>query len=104
MKGGESKVYGNLQEEVERVRHELMATFRETLPSRQFSATIILATVSLGLVAEDIGKAQSLEERRRLLNEFTNRKAAIEKGIKLLRETRRRRRERIPVARGRALP
>lgn len=77
----------NLQEELNRVRQDLMASFREAMPTKQFTATIFLAVVSLHLIVAQVQKTRNLEERRRLLDEFTKRKSIIEKGIQLLRQT-----------------
>ena len=94
----------NPQREIKRVRQDLMTSFRETLPAKQFSETILLAVVALHLIAAEVQETRSLEERRRLLDEFSKRKSVIEKGIRLLRETKTRKTERTHTAEQQVLP
>ena len=93
----------DLEKELSRVRQELMACFRETLPSKQFSAEIFLATVSLHLIAAEVQQTQNIEKRRRLLNETDQQKSTIQKGIQLLRQAKPRRERRVHSAQQRVL-
>ena len=76
----------NFGKEVEKVRAKLCAELRETLPSRQFSATITLALVDLTRTKERIRQTAHLNERRKLIHEFDRNRQAIEKGLRLLRD------------------
>lgn len=76
----------NLQKELEKIRQELMGCLSKTLPTKEFNATIMMATVWLHVIEARIRKTQNLEERRRLIHEFDNRRTAIERGIRLLRK------------------
>ena len=75
----------NFNNEVEETRRCLSAAMQATLPSKQFSATIVLALVQLSLTKERIRRTVNLNERRKLINEFDRTRNAIKKGIKLLR-------------------
>lgn len=77
----------NPQRELEKIRRELMVCMSETLPSKEFSATIMMAMVWLQVIETRIPKTQNIIERRRLINEFKNKKNTIEKGVRLLRRS-----------------
>ena len=74
----------NFNNEVEETRRYLSAAMQATLPSKQFSVTIVLALVQLSLTKERIRKTTNLQERRELIHEFDRTRNAIQKGIKLL--------------------
>jgi hypothetical protein len=73
--------------ELTQIRQELMACLNETLPTKEFSAAIITATVWLHVIEARVRKTQNIHERRRLTDEFNNRKKTIEKGLRLLRKS-----------------
>jgi len=74
----------NPQKDLRKTRQELMVCLSETLPTKEFSATIIMAMVRLHVIEARIRKTQDIIERRRLINEFNNRRNTIERGIQLL--------------------
>ena len=74
----------NPQKDLRKTRQELMVCLGETLPTKEFSATIIMAMVWLHVIEARIRKTQDIIERRRLINEFNNRRNTIERGIQLL--------------------
>ena len=74
----------DLTREVKETRARLSAAMAGTLPDRQFSATIILATISLHWKAKDVARTHDLKKRRQCHKEFDQTKAAINKGIRLL--------------------
>ncbi len=74
----------NPQKKLEKIRKELMECLRETFPTKEFSATIMMAMVRLHMIEAGIRETQNLEERRRLIDEFNNKRKAIERGIRLL--------------------
>ena len=78
----------DLKEELRKTRKELTACMAETMPSKEFSATIIMAMVGLHVIEARIRKTHNLEERRKLIDEFNRGKTIIEKGIKALGKTR----------------
>ena len=78
---------GDLQKVVRKTRQDLMAALGETIPAREFGATIIMAMVGLHVTEARIRKTCNLEERRRLINEFQRQRSAIEKGIAALRRS-----------------
>ena len=74
----------NLQQELKELRNKLSLSMRETLPSRKFTATVMLAMVHLDMTAEAIKRTRGVNERRELIHEFGRSKSAVEKGILLL--------------------
>jgi hypothetical protein len=74
----------NFNNEVEETRRCLSTAMQATLPSKQFSATIMLALVQLSLTKERIRKTTNLQERGGLIREFDKCRNAIQKGIRLL--------------------
>ena len=76
-----------LQVELQQVRQELMVFLDETLPTKEFSATIVTATVWLHVIEARVRKTKNIHERRRLIDEFNSRKRTIEKGLRLLRKS-----------------
>ena len=74
----------NFGREVEEARVNLCEAMQATLPSKQFSATIMLALVNLSLTKERISKTTNHNERRKLIHEFDKCRNAIQKGIRLL--------------------
>ncbi len=74
----------NFNNEVEEARVNLCKAMQATLPSKQFSATIMLVLVQLSLIKERIRKRQNLQQRRELIREFDKCRNALQKGIRLL--------------------
>jgi|GEM_PF-3972849 len=74
----------NFNNEVEKARVNLCKAMQATPPSKQFSATIMLALVNLSLIKERIRRTANLNERRELIREFDKCRNAIRKGIRLL--------------------
>jgi hypothetical protein len=70
-----------------KIRQELRECMSKTLSSKEFGATMILAMVGLHMTEAELQKTQNIIERRRLISEFKNRRSAIKKGIRLLRQS-----------------
>lgn len=77
----------NLNEELRGIREDLTSCLKETFPSKEFRATLIMAMVGLHVIEARIRKTQNLNERRQLINEFNKGKGTIEKGIHALKRT-----------------
>ncbi len=77
----------NPQKELKKIRQELRECMSKTLPSKEYGATMILAMVGLHMTEAEIQKTQNIIERRRLTNEFKNRRNTIKRGIRLLRQS-----------------
>ncbi len=75
-----------LEEELQDLRKRVMTCFRETLPSKQFSALLPLSIIWLGVLADRETKTQDPKERRRLEHDFDEQKRAVEHGIERLYE------------------
>ena len=75
-----------LEEELLDLRERLMTCFRETLPSKQFSALLSLSIIWLGLLVDRETKTEDPKERRRLEHDFDEQKRTIEHGIERLYE------------------
>ena len=75
----------NLKRDLKKIREELMACRRNTMPAKEFGATLLMAVVGLHVTEARIRKTQNLDERRRLINEFNTRRRTVEKAIRLLR-------------------
>lgn len=71
----------DLQEVLKGIRNDVMVSLAQTIPSREFGATMILALVGLHMTEAKIRKTPNLEERRRLIHEFEERRSSIQKGI-----------------------
>ncbi len=76
----------NIHNELETLREELADVFNEIVPTKEFGATMVLATLRLHMTEARIHKTRNLKERRRLIHEFTNGKRTIENGLQWLRE------------------
>lgn len=74
----------NFHQEVEQARKNLTETMQTTLPSKQFSTTMMLVLVHLAITKETILTTTNLQERGEHINEFNRARSAIKKGIKLL--------------------
>ena len=72
----------DLQVELERIRHEVVAVMEEARPSLKGSAEMILATVWLGVIESRIRATPDPEERRKLVNEFWKGRNTLERAIK----------------------
>jgi len=94
----------NLKKALENLRQEFSACMRETHPSKELRAKLLMAMVGLHLIEARIRKTRILEERRCLINEFNQGRKAIEKGIYLLRKSGRRGSEESEERRRRAVP
>lgn len=78
----------DLKKELRKTREELTACMAETVPSKEFGATILMAMVGLHVIEARIHKTQNLEERRKLIDEFNRGKSSIHEGIRTLKKTR----------------
>lgn len=76
----------NIQRELRQTRQEVIDSLMGTMPSNEFTATIMMATVGLHVIEARIHKTQNLEERRQLIDEFNKGRNTIEKGIQLLKK------------------
>ena len=79
----------DLKEELKEVRKKYRECLAQTMPSKEFGATLFMAMVGLHVIQDSIRKTQNLEERRKLIDEFNKSKSIIEKGIRILGKTRR---------------
>ena len=66
---------------------ELMECFRNTNPSKQFLAELMLGTIWLDVLVLRMSKTRDRLERRKMLNEFNSGVKTVRKGIELLWET-----------------
>ncbi len=76
----------NIQRELRQTRQEVIDSLMGTMPSKEFTATIMMAMVALHVIEARIHKTQNLEERRQLIDEFNKGRNTIEKGIQLLKK------------------
>ena len=93
-----------LKNELQILRENLMTCFRETLPSKQFNATLSLSIIWLHVLADREAKIEDQEERRCITNEFDEGKRGVEKGIETLYGQARRSSEEALPSTSRALP
>jgi len=77
-----------VQNEVVKLRKEVMYSFRETLPSKEFCTRMILALAWMHMLAKRIETSSDLSERRKLLQDFTRGKNLIKHWTEVLRQTR----------------
>ena len=75
----------NIHNELKNLREEVMTCFSKTRPAKEFGAAMILAMVRLHMIETEIRRTRDLNERRRLIHEFTSGRNTIEKGLRLLR-------------------
>ncbi len=75
-----------LKNELQILRENLMTCFKETLPSKQFNATLSLSIIWLHVLADREEKTEDQEERRCIADEFDEGKRSIERGIETLYE------------------
>ena len=66
---------------------ELMECFRNTNPSKQFLAELMLGTIWLDVLVLRMSKTRNRLERQKMLNEFNSGVKTVRKGIELLWET-----------------
>jgi hypothetical protein len=81
----------DLNNEIQRLTMDMEVVFQKTRPTEIFRATMILASVHLGIIAERSDKSQDSEERRRFIDEYDRQKESIRKGIQMLYQSARRR-------------
>ena len=77
----------NLNGELRGIREDLTSCLKETFPSKEFRATLIMAMVGLHVIEARMRKTQNLNERRQLINKFNKGKGTIEKGIRALKKS-----------------
>ena len=94
----------DLQKDLKEIRRELRECMGKTFPSKEYSATLILAMVGLHMTEAEIRKTQDMIERRRLIHEFNSRRQTIQTGIQRLWESYRQTGNRATAACTRALP
>jgi hypothetical protein len=75
-----------LKNKLQILRENLMSCFKETLPSKQFNATLSLSIIWLHVLADREEETQDPEERRCIADEFDEGKRSIERGIQTLYE------------------
>ena len=85
-----------LKNKLQILRENLMSCFKETLPSKQFNATLSLSIIWLHVLADREAKTEDQEERRCIADEFDEGKRPIEKGIETLYEQTNRGRNKDP--------
>ena len=73
----------NIHKELKNLREEVMTCFSKTRPAKEFGATMILAILKLHMIEAEIRRTRNLNERRRLIHEFTRRRSAVEKKLRL---------------------
>ena len=74
------------QDEIQELRQKLMTCFIETLPSKQFNALLSLHIIWLHVLVDREEKIEDEEKRGKFINEFERGKNNIEKGIQMLYE------------------
>ena len=72
---------GDLQVELVRIRHEVVAVMEEASPALTMRTQMIVATVWLGVIELRIRATPDPEKRRELTNDFWRRRNTIEKII-----------------------
>ena len=77
----------NFSKELENTRTRLSVAMQAAMPTREFSANLILGMVWLHVLAKKIRQSRNLEERRCLTNEFNQGRSAMEKGINALKKS-----------------
>ncbi len=86
-----------LENELQDLRQNLMKCFRETLPSKQAKALLVLSVIWLGVLAERDAKTEDDEERRCIKDEFEERRRTVERGIEIIyKQTQRNPEEAVP--------
>ena len=77
---------GDLQVELDRIRHEVAAVMEESNPALKRRTEMILATVWLGVIELRTRYVQDPERRRDLINEFWRGRNAVKKAIRAYRK------------------
>lgn len=77
----------NFSKELENTRNRLSVAMQAAMPTKEFSANIVLGMVRLHVLAKRIRESQNLEERRCLTNAFTQGRSTMEKGISALKKS-----------------
>jgi hypothetical protein len=73
----------DIRNELITLREEVMRCFQEVPPEKKFAADMGLAIVRLHMIEADIHRTRNLDERRRLIHEFTRRRDIIQKRLRL---------------------
>ncbi len=76
-----------LKNELQILRENLMACFRETLPTKQVNAVLSLSLIWMHVLADKEEGIQNPKERRRLMEEFDRNKEPLDKAIQKIRES-----------------
>jgi hypothetical protein len=79
-------VLGDLQVELVRIRHEVVAVMEKFNPALKRRTEMILATVWLGVTELRTRTVQDPERRRELINEFWRGRNTVEKAIRACRK------------------
>ena len=74
----------NPSQQVEQLFNKLMHCFQNTLPSKQFSAEMMLGLIQLNLWAREMERTTDLSRRRELRGEFEHGCKVIQQGMDLL--------------------
>ena len=72
-----------LKNKLQILRENLMSCFKETLPSKQFNATLSLSIIWLHVLVDREAKTEDQEERRCITNEFDQCKRSLTRGIEM---------------------
>lgn len=75
------------KDELESVVKELLECFRNTNPSKQFLAELMLGTIWLDVLVLRMAKTKHRLERKKMLQEFQDGIKTVRKGVELLWET-----------------
>ena len=94
----------NLKRSLKETRQELTATMGQTPPAKEFGATLMMAMVGLHVTEARVRRTRSLDERRKLIDEFRRQRNAIKNGIRALRKSNRKSPEDPRERRKRAMP
>ena len=94
----------NLKRDLKETRQELMASMGQTTPAKEYGATLMMVIVGLHVTEARIRKTRSLEERRRMIDEFNRQRNAIKHGIRALRKSSRGSSQERGERRKRAMP
>jgi len=71
-----------LKDELQELKQKLMTCFQEALPSKQFSATLSLSIIWLGVLGDREEQIEDPKERRRIEDEFEEAKKPLKEGSK----------------------
>lgn len=73
----------DIRNELITLREEVMTCFQKARPANDFADLMILAIVRLHVIEAEIHRTRNLDERRRLIHEFTTGRDIIKRRLRL---------------------